>query len=165
MIKSLRFRIGPTAAFVAAIVLALGAGPAAAGTASSAMNVTATVVNNCTVSATDLVFGNYTGIVDVSSSFVVDVTCTDATGLNLADNDGLNPDVGTLRRRMILGGAADLLTYELYADAGLTNERPITTNTGTNSASFPMTLYGLLRAGQGVGTGAYSDVLLWTVTW
>ena len=73
---------------------------AAAAETTTTMNVSATVVNNCSISATDLVFGDYTGVIDVDSSFTVSATCTDSSPAWLSDDGGLNPDEGTFRRQM-----------------------------------------------------------------
>ena len=164
MSESLRLWPGLATAFGVAMFLALGAGPAVAGTDSTTMSVTATVVNNCTVSATDLVFGDYTGVVNVDSSLTINVTCTDDTAVTLSDDDGGNPDAGTLRRRM--GFGLDFLTYVLSDDPGFSTEF-FTDNSLTSATTtiFPYTFYGRIPGGQAVPTGLYGDTLTWTLTW
>lgn len=164
MIELLRLRPGLATAFGAAMFLALGAGPAAAGTDSTTMSVTATVVNNCAVSATDLIFGDYTGVADVDSNFIIDVTCTDDTAVTLSDDGGFFPDVGALRRRM--GFGADFLTYVLDDDPGFTSE--FFTNNDLvvpTTTLFPYTFYGRIPGGQAAPSGLYGDTLTWTLTW
>jgi len=140
--------------------------PAAAAETTTMMNVSATVVNNCSISATDLVFGDYTGVVDVDSSFTVSATCTDSSSAWLSDDGGLNPDEGSFRRQMIgPDGGAELLPYALYTDAGYTAEFNLWNTLGTNTDLFPQTFYGRIPAGTSVSLGGYTDQLTWTLTW
>ncbi|MEN8130017.1 MAG: spore coat protein U domain-containing protein [Pseudomonadota bacterium] len=167
MIESLQLLTRSAAAFVAAMMLALGAGPAAAGTASTTMTVSANVANNCTVTATDLAFGTYTGVTQVDSQFTVDVSCADPTDLNLSDDGGINPETGEGgRRRMAHSG--EFLTYRLSEDAGFATEFFVTDSLATNTLAFPKTIYGRIDQTEGglvPGTGEYTDSVTWTVTW
>jgi len=145
--------------------LALAAGPVAAGSTNTTMNVTATVVNNCTVGATDLVFGDYTGVVEVESSFVVSVTCTDPTDVTLDDDGGNNIDIDERRQMTGPDGGTELLKYKVCFDAICTTEWLDSNQYDTNTDAFPLTLYGKLPAGDTPGTGGYTDVLTWTLSW
>jgi len=140
--------------------------PAAAAETTTTMNVSATVVNNCSISATDLVFGDYTGVIDVDSSFTVSATCTDTSPAWLSDDGGLNPDGVSFRRQMIgPDGGAELLTYALYTDAGYTSEFYTTDVLGISTDLFPRTFYGRIPADIAVNLGGYTDTLTWTLTW
>ena len=160
--------LGRKALFVAVSVVALGAGNAAFATTDS-FSVTATVIENCTVSAADLAFGNYDPIVANLSAAIpqsadLTVTCTDGSAVSIALDDGDNFSSG---RRMRLGVTTDFLSYELYQEAGLENVfgsgAQAVAHNGTGAAET-VTVHGNLPGGQNVPVGSYSDIIDVTIT-
>lgn len=161
--------LGRKALFVAISVVALGAGNAAFATTDS-FTVSAEVIENCTVAADDLAFGNYDPIVanaasgagDIPESADLTVTCTDGSVVSIALDNGDNFSGG---RRMAKG--ADFLSYELYQEAGLSNVfgsgAQAVAHNGTGAAQT-VTVHGNLPGGQNVPVGSYSDIIDVTIS-
>lgn len=161
--------LGRKALFVAVSVAALGAGNMAFATTDS-FSVSAEVIENCTVSAADLAFGNYDPIVanatsgagDIADSADLTVTCTDGSAVSIALDDGDNFSSG---RRMAKG--TDFLSYELYQEVGHTNVfgsgAQAVAHNGNGSAQT-VTVYGNLPGGQNVPVGSYADTIDVTIT-
>jgi spore coat protein U-like protein len=61
------------------------------------------------------------------------------------------------------GGA--LLNYGLYSDAGRSANFATTASITGNGSTQPITLYGLVPAGQYVAPGSYTDTITATVTY
>lgn len=148
----------------------LAAPKADAATASTTMNVTATVLSTCTVSATDLGFGNYNPIsgADLDGATSISVTCTNGTSYNVGISTGAGAGATVAVRKMTDG--ANTLNYTLYRDAGRTNVWGVTiatdTLTGTGSgAAQPIDVYGRVPGGQTVASGGYTDTVTITVTY
>jgi len=162
--------LGRKALFVAISVVALGAGNAAFATTDS-FTVSATVIENCTVSADDLAFGNYDPIVanaasgagDIPDSADLTVICTDGSEVSITLDDGDNYSGG---RRMTDG--TDFLSYELYKEVGHStvfggSGGTAVAHSGTG-ASQTVTVFGNLPGGQNVPVGSYSDIIDVTIT-
>ena len=79
--------------------------------ATATFSVTATIVKDCTVSATNLAFGNYTGALNSGSSSV-SVTCTSGTAYTVGLSAGLASGATVTTRKMQNGSA--LLNYNLF---------------------------------------------------
>jgi spore coat protein U-like protein len=152
---------------------AVAAQPAFAATATSTMDVSATVTSNCVVSTTALDFGN----VDVTSGSDVDgtggisITCTSGADWT-ATADAGGSTGATLAVRKLTDGT-NFLNYALYTDSARTNlwgdgttlsTQAITgTGTGTQQDS---TIYGRVPSGQtSLPAGAYTDTVNVTVTY
>jgi len=151
---------------------------AGAGTLTTSFNVTATVITDCTISSTNIAFGNYdpTSASAVTAQGGVTAKCTKGDSVSVALNQGANPAAGSTAavpaRQMING--ANLLPYHIYIAASPsttewgtgtvgTNEPPAQTSTSVNTA-LTFTTYGSLPAGTDVPAGAYSDTVTATVT-
>jgi spore coat protein U-like protein len=146
-------------------------------TGTTSFNVTATVVNNCTIGSTNLAFGNYdpTSATAVTATGTVTAKCTKGDAVSVGLNQGLNPAPGSTAavpaRQMVLG--ANLLPYHIYiANVGTTewgtgtvgtNEPAAQTSASVNTA-LTFTTYGSLPAGADVLAGSYSDTVIATVT-
>lgn len=145
------------------------AGTASAATATTTFQVSATVLKNCTVSATNLSFGNYTasaGALAVNST--VSVSCTKTTPFNIELTAGTTSGA-TIAQRLLSDGAGDTLQYNLYTTAAFTT--PWGTTIGTNTIAgtgagmaVPQvsTVFGQLVdsvANQAVPPGAYTDTI------
>ena len=155
-------------------VLAMG-GTAHALTATSTFTVTATVLKACTVSATNIAFGNYTpGGGALAGNSTISVKCTKTTPYTVA----LNAGAGTFAQRTMANGA-ESLQYNLYTTAGFATVFGDGTagtatgggaGTGLGAAAQTYTAYGQLpdnAANQNaapLGTN-YSDTITVTVTY
>ncbi|MFM9863467.1 MAG: spore coat U domain-containing protein [Micropepsaceae bacterium] len=159
--------------FTSAIVCAAAivATPVAiAATATTTFQVTATVLSVCTVSATNLAFGNY----DASSgtpndnTSTVTVRCSNTTPYTVALNAGTGTGATVAVRRMTGGSTLD---YSMYTTAGRTTvwgdgTLATVTQAGTgNGANQALTVFGRITTGQFVAAGAYTDTITATVTY
>lgn len=148
-------------------------GPAIAQTATANLNVTATVQNKCTVTTTAVSFGVYDPIVDHASTPLdgtgaVIVACTKGAAGTRIDL-GLGAHASGSIRGMQAG--AEVLTYELYSNAGRTTVwgsgagvgGGVSPTPAPSSAARTFDVYGRVAAGQDVGVGSYSDVVVATI--
>jgi spore coat protein U-like protein len=130
--------------------------------------VTAAVGASCSLSATDLAFGAYSGsLIDATST--ISVNCTNATPYNVGLSAG-TASGATVTSRSMTGPGSTLLNYRLLSDTARTvnwgNTVGIDTvaGTGTGTAQF-LTVYGQLPAGQAaLQPGTYSDLITATIT-
>jgi len=152
---------------LAALAFGLAA-PALAQTATANLAVSATVVNNCSITANPIVFGNYDPItaaaVDGAGSVVVTCTATRAWWVGLGAGSG--GATAGVSRSMSLG--ASRLGYELYQDNGRTTVWGNTQATGVagtgSGAAQTVPVYGRVAAGQTtVPAGGYADSVVATV--
>jgi spore coat protein U-like protein len=144
-----------------AALLALAAGNSAnAASATTTFNITATVVDSCAVTASDLAFGTYdpTSVTDKSGASTINVTCSLGTLYTISLDNGTHASGST--RRMAAG--ASRLTYQAYKDAGGTQIFGSVLNSlgvsgvGTG-VPIPALVYGVIPKSQNVGAGSYSD--------
>jgi spore coat protein U-like protein len=140
---------------------------AQANPATTTFGVSATVLKDCTVSATSMTFGNYTGAVNSAQSAVT-VTCTNSTTYTVGLGTGLATGA-TVTTRQMQNGAA-LLSYGLFSNATWTTNwgNTLATNwvSGTgNGAGLAINVYGQIPAGQYVTPGSYTDNISVTVTY
>ncbi|MEO8051400.1 MAG: spore coat U domain-containing protein [Acidobacteriota bacterium] len=154
--------------------VALMSSAALALTATANLTSTATVAGTCTVTANPMPFGAYdpfTGAAVFHSSTIA-VTCTSGmTPPPITMGQGLHQTAGSTGAvpvRQLSNGAAGLLTYNLYSDAGTTV--PWEDVTGVTSpvptgAAQNMNVYGRIDAGQtGALAGSYADTVVVTAT-
>jgi len=154
------------------LLLILMAGSAFAGTATNNLNVSATIVPDCTINSVgSLAFGNNLGLpfavngVDAAASSVINYTCTNsgvapAMRLGQGQNFAAGSTDATPLRRMANG--TNYISYSLYQDNSHTtpwNNTVATAVSGTaNGLVQNVTLYGVAKA-TNVPTGSYSDVV------
>jgi spore coat protein U-like protein len=138
-----------------------------AATVSTTFTVTATVVAGCTVTATNLAFGNYSEVqLDATSTITTD--CNSGAAYNIGLNAGTAPSA-TVSTRQMSGPAGALLNYSLFSDAGHsvnwgnTVGTDTVPSTGTGSAQN-FTVFGRIPGSQFVTTGPYTDTITVTVT-
>ncbi len=155
------------------VLLAFGAAAvpsaAAAGQVGTMFTVSATVLDACSVTATDLAFGSYlpTAGSAATASSTVEVTCTGGSAYTVALDGGTT--TGNVNARAMTDGAAHDLGYGLYTTSGYTTvwgdgSASTVTQGGTgNNAAQDYTVYGRLPAGQFVPPGNYNDVVGVTV--
>ena len=153
----------------AGVLLGAAGSASAANPATTTFTVTATVLKNCTVSAANLTFGNYTpGAGALAVNTTVSVSCTKSTAFNTELTAGTTTGT-TIAQRLLNDGAGDTLQYNLYTTAGLST--PWGTTVGTNTVAgtgagmntpVVQTVYGQLvdsAANQSVPPGTYSDTI------
>ncbi len=158
-------------AIVGASAAMAGVTPVMAATDTSTFTVSATIVQDCNLSATNLVFGNY----DASDGSPLDGTtpinvyCSSGTPYSLALNVGSGG--GTFTGRTMSGGGGNL-GFNLYTSAAhsvVWGDSTGATNTvsGTGAGLLTAathTVYGRIAAGQDLAPGAYASTITVTVT-
>ncbi len=144
--------------------------PAWAGTATTTFNVTATVLQSCAVSASDLAFGSYDAGsgAPVTATTILQVTCTNALAYAVA-LDGGTTTHDPVNRAMSDG--THNLTYGLYTTSGygtIWGDASAGTSTVSGNGSGmaqPLTVYGRIPTAQFVTPGSYADRVTVTVTY
>ena len=161
------------ATFVSATALLAAAPISHAATATTLMDVTATVLSSCVAVATPVIFGNYTGAA-VDSHGHITVTCTpDVSAYNVGLGSGAGSGATTSARKMTNLLSADTLGYHLFRDAARTQNwgeiaadwQPSSAATSTAGTIKTFTVYGRLTAEQQAGIGAYADIITVTVNY
>src|SRR5882757_496908 len=114
-------RVGLLAIFLVGLAMFLAgvtSSACMAGTATAQFNVTATVLNNCAVSANDLTFGNYSASSGsaLTASTSLSVTCTTSLPYTVALDGGTT--TSSAAARAMTDGSAHNLTYALYTTSG-----------------------------------------------
>jgi spore coat protein U-like protein len=154
-----------------ALLCGTASGPAAAGSAGAQFNVTTTVLSACSVSATDLTFGNYaaSSASPTDASNTLSVTCTSALPYTVALDGGTT--AGSVAARKMSDGASHTLNYFLYTGSNHTTlwgdgNTGTSTVGGTGSGSTQnLTVYGRIPNGQFVTAGSYTDRVTVTVSY
>lgn len=145
----------------------LGSVGAQAATANTTFQVTATVVNSCVVSATELAFGSITPTQEATAlakTSEISVTCSNAAPYTVSVGFGAN--AGTAEMRYMKNSVnEDKLAYNIFTEAAHTNvfgdgtaESKTVGLTGTGTAQ-KITVYGKLLQNQFVSSGTYADTL------
>ncbi|HEY1141231.1 MAG TPA: spore coat protein U domain-containing protein [Lysobacter sp.] len=133
--------------------------------------VSATVAANCTISTTNVDFGQ-SGLLasPVNATGVVSTTCTKGSNFTLALNAGSGAGATLAQRRMTRSGGGETLTYALYTDSGRTQVwgdgtggSSTLANTGTGAIQTS-TIYGTLPVQAAPPPGSYVDTVTVTVT-
>lgn len=161
----------PALALTAAALLAASPRPAAAGSRTSSLAVSATVLGVCTIAPATLAFGAYDPAASTDlDALPADITVRCTNGTTYSINLGTGANASGATRRMVGGavGSTDHLTYELYSDSGHTT---IWTTGASSSAStagaglnqYTHQVWGRIPAGQNVSTGSYADSVVMTV--
>ncbi|MFC4594333.1 spore coat U domain-containing protein [Sphingobium tyrosinilyticum] len=135
------------------------------------MGVSATVLNACLVTATNMAFGTYnpTSTTPTDSTSTINVTCTPGTMFNIGLNAG-STGGATVTTRQMLNGVTPL-SYSLYSNGGRStnwgNTPGSDTVSQTASTILPMsfTVYGRIPQQQDVGAGTYTDTVTVTVSY
>lgn len=163
-----------------AITLALVSVPAFAASTNTTFTVSASVVANCTISATNLAFGNYDPVVannttgaDLYANSTVTVACTKGApnvwiGLDAGANSA--SAVGTTRA---MNTGVNYLSYELYTvdpnpapGAAWGNTQPTGKSyVPATKAATAITVFGRVPKGQDAAIGSYSDTITATINY
>jgi spore coat protein U-like protein len=165
---------------LATALLAFGgfAMTASASTQTTSFNVTATVINDCIISSSNIAFGNYdpTVATAITAQGAVTAKCTLGDVVSVGLNQGLNPGTGssaTVPVRQMINGAS-LLPYHIYTTSGGTTEwgtgavgtiEPAAQTSVSVLTPLTFVTYGSLPAGTNVPAGSYSDTVIATVTY
>lgn len=141
-------------------------------TATRNENVGASVIANCKVGTSSMVFGNYDPLVTNKTSALnvtgsVSVQCTrGAPGITLTLDNGANSAHASGTTRAMAGGGS-YLSYELFTDAARTtvwNTINAVSYVPTSMAAASLPVYGQIPGGQDVPAAAsYSDGITVTV--
>jgi spore coat protein U-like protein len=111
----------------AGIMLAV-AGAAQADSKNASFTVSATVAKACTIDATDMNMGTWSGAGNLDGTTTVKVKCTNGTSYNVALDNGT---YGTSTADRKLGDGSERLAYNLFRDAGRTQVWGSTIGTDT----------------------------------
>lgn len=167
-------RTFPRKLWLSGAALSLLSGIAFGATTTTTFDVTATVVDSCSVSATDLAFGNVEPVqgLDIDNTSTVTVTCSLGTSYAIALDDGANSSDGSVSTRRMTDGSSNYLSYQLYSDPTRTTVWGETSGTDDVSGltgtglGLPAVVYGRIPSGQEeTPTGSYSDTINVTVTY
>jgi spore coat protein U-like protein len=149
------------------IVATLSCSGNSCNTVTTPFSVTANTVADCRISATNLVFGDYSQAqLDGQSQILL--TCTTGAPWNIGLNDGTFPGATVTTRRMLGHGNSSLM-YSLFRDAARTlnwgNTVGSDTVSGTGTGSLQtIPVYGRIPASQPAGPGGYVDTITATIT-
>jgi len=137
--------------------------------ASFPFQVTATVQNRCTVSATTLDFGTVGLLTSAkTATSTLSVQCANGTAYNVGLDAGLNGGGSITARKMALGAAR--VGYQLYSNSARTAVWGNTVGTDTvagtgNGNPQNLTVYGNVPAQTTPAAGTYNDTIVVTVTY
>lgn len=136
-------------------------------TATTSFTLTVTIASSCSITATALAFGSYTGGL-VNNTSTLSVTCTSGTAYNVGLSAGTSTGA-TVTSRAMTGPSGALLKYTLYSNSGRTTNWGNTTGswvagTGTGAAQS-LTVYGQIPAAQYPTPGSYTDTITATVNY
>jgi spore coat protein U-like protein len=133
--------------------------------ATTTFPVTANVPPSCSVSASNLHFGNY-NMVQLDATTTVSATCTPGSAYNIGLDQGVSTGA-TVANRKMTGPGANRLGYSLFSNAGRTTNWGNTVGTDTvpatgTGAAQTFTVFGRIPASQRLAPGDYADTI--TVT-
>ncbi len=152
---------------------------ASAGTQTTSFSVTATVVNDCTISSSNIVFPSYDPTTNsaVTATGAITAYCTNGDLVSVALGAGANAGTGSTAAvpvRRMASGSSNYLPYHIYTTSGGTTEWG-TGTIGTNqpaqqqstSVKTPLTftMNATILAGNDVIAGSYTDSVVATVTY
>jgi spore coat protein U-like protein len=158
----------------AGVLLALAGTAAQAAQKTTQFQVSANVVENCTISAGNLAFGDFFGDNDLTANATITVRCTNGTDYVVNLNGGST--TGNVLDRELSNGGPVNINYNLYTDAafanvwgngggGTSNLGGIGAGMGTPQA---LIVRGRLLASNNVGeidAGLYTDTVTATVVY
>ena len=132
--------------------------------------MSASVTNNCTISATAVSFAAYDPVVANATAALdgegrVTVACTKGASPSIALNTGANAS-GSTRR---LAAGAERLTYELYQNSGRTTAwgssggAVLTPGSATSRTARDFSVYGRIPGQPGRLGRSYADTIVATV--
>jgi spore coat protein U-like protein len=150
-------------------LLAPGCAALTTSAGSFAFTASATVINNCLISATNIVFPG-AGILNagLTASGVITARCTNGDAYQIALSSGSSGSVAA--RQMQRAGGGGAVNYQLYEDSGRaivwgdgTAGTSMATGVGTGNA-LSINVYGLVPAQSTPMPGSYSDTITATIS-
>lgn len=135
--------------------------------ATTSFTITVTVVNTCTIGASALSFGNYSGAL-VNAQSTITVNCTNRALYYVGLNAGVSTGATVTTRKMVSG--TNTLGYALFSNSARTTNWGNTVGTdtvvGTGIGSAQaLTVYGQIPGGQYPRPGSYLDTVTATITY
>ena len=142
-----------------------------AGSNNANLNVSSSVIANCTISTLPIAFGAYDPVgvnatTNDDDAGSVIVACTKGTSATIGLGLGSNAS-GAVRR--MKDATTDYLTYELYQDTGrvtvwgTTGTALLSIGAAPSKAPRTFAVYGRIPSGQDVPAGSYTDTVVATV--
>jgi spore coat protein U-like protein len=137
-------------------------------TATTSFTVMATITNACTIGASALNFGTYTGVAALNSTSAITVQCTNQAPYYVGLNAGTATGATVTTRKMTSG--THTLNYGLYSNSAMTINWGNTVGTDTVSGTGTgntqsLTVYGLMPKNQALFPGTYTDTITATITY
>lgn len=153
------------------LLLVIGAPAGEAATASTTFNVNANVLAVCSVTSTDLNFGDYDASHPSarSATSTLSVTCSNGQDYTIALDAGAGSGATVADRKMTSG--ANTLGYGLYSDSSHTTvwgDGTLSTVTvaGTGDGNpQSLTVHGRIPPAQHATAGSYSDTITVTLNY
>lgn len=151
------------------LLLAPGCAALTTSAGSFGFTASATVVNNCLISATNVAFTS-TGVLSsaLNASGAITARCTNGDAYQIALSSGLSGSVAA--RQMQRAGGGGAVNYQLYTDAAHTSAwgdgtagTTMATGTGSGNA-VSITVYGRVPAQTTPMPGNYSDTITATIS-
>ncbi len=139
-------------------------------TVTTTFTVTAIVPAACTISASALKFGVYSGT-QIDSTSVLTVTCTNLTTFNIGLSAGTSAGATvTIRRMTSPAPGLFTLNYTLFSDSMRTLNWGNTAGTDTlllqgTGIAQTSSVYGRLPSGQSANPAVYTDAIISTITY
>ena len=129
--------------------------------------VEANVVPTCTLTATNLNFGNYSGV-QLDGTSTLTATCATGAAYTIGLNAGVSAGA-TVSNRAMTGPAGAKLSYGLFQDSARTVNWGNTVTADTEAAvgagvAQTVTVFGRIPASQNLPGGAYVDTITATLT-
>ena len=153
--------------------VACSSGPSGSnGSSSFTLMSTATVSNNCNISATTINFGGSVGVLSsaIPATGTITATCTNGDSYSIALNKG-STSGATLSNRLMAGSGSATVQYQLYTTSGYgtvwgdgTSGTSTVGSTGSGSAQN-YTVYGQVPAQTTPAPNTYSDTVTVTVSY
>ncbi|HEY0283229.1 MAG TPA: spore coat U domain-containing protein [Rhizomicrobium sp.] len=151
----------------------MGTIPGYAATTTTTFAVTATVLSGCLVTATNLIFGNYSSVsaTPTDATSTVTATCSLGVSYTIAADAGIGAGATVAARVMTGTIGGGLLNYLMHSDAARTalwgNGTLGTATVGGTAALLPQsyTVYGRIPINQYPAAGLYTDLVTVTLTY
>lgn len=145
-------------------------GNAQADVMTTTFNVSANILNPCTISATDMLFGDVTLSVGATATSEITLNCPSQITAYLRLNGGNHYSDGDRHLMQTVAGSDYLVSYELYSDIGMT-EPFLPESSGpfggvgftTEGGSWIVPVYGKIPVQAGKPGGTYTDIIQVTV--
>ena len=137
--------------------------------ATSSFTASANLAAQCSISASDLVFGaTPSTAAPINQTSTINLNCSQGAAWQVALNPGNGAGATTTTRKMTRDGGTETLNYQLYRNAGRTqlwgqsqnNDTFSGSGTGNNQS---LTVYGRVPAQTTPRTGVYRDTVVATV--